>query len=143
MALLRFEVAAAFDKLPDWDEVASRVEGALDGRVDVERLLEERDARYSRYQASTAARVPDARVIFDLESSPSSTIVEVRAPDRGPVLYRVARALSASEVTITCALVTTLGAEAIDVFYVHRNAGGRVEDPAHLAQLERAVLDSL
>ena len=143
MALLRFEVAPAFDKLPDWDEVAARVEGGLDGRVDVGRLLEERDARYSRYQASTAARVPDARVIFDLESSPASTIVEVRAPDRGPVLYRVARALSASDVTITCALVTTLGAEAIDVFYVHRIAGGRVEDPAHLAQLERAVLDSL
>jgi [protein-PII] uridylyltransferase len=143
MALLRFEVAAAFDQLPDWNGVAASLESALDGRSDIEGLLEERDARYSRYQASTAARVPDARVIFDLESSPSATIVEVRAPDRGPVLYRVARALSASDLTITCALVTTLGAEAIDVFYVRRNAGGRVEDPAHLAQLERAVLDSL
>ena len=143
MALLRFEVAPAFDELPDWNRVAASVDQALAGRADIERLLEEREARYSRYQASTAARVPDARVIFDLESSPSSTIVEVRAPDRGPVLYRVARALSSSELTITCALVTTLGAEAIDVFYVHRNAGGRVEDPAHLAQLERAVLDSL
>ena len=143
MALFRFEVAPAFDELPDWSRVAIALESALEGRADIERLLEEREARYSRYQASTAARIPDARVIFDLESSPSSTIVEVRAPDRGPVLYRVARALSASDLTITCALVSTLGAEAIDVFYVQKNAGGRVEDPAHLAQLERAVLDSL
>jgi [protein-PII] uridylyltransferase len=143
MAILRFEVAPAFDELPDWDRVGDALSAAIDGRTDIERLLEEREARYSRFQASTVARVPDARVIFDLESSPGSTVVEVRAPDRGPVLYRVTRALSSAGVTITCALVTTLGAEAIDVFYVHRNAGGRVEDPAHLAQLERAVLDSL
>jgi [protein-PII] uridylyltransferase len=143
MALLRFEVAPAFDQLPDWERVGESLSAALDGRMDIERLLEEREARYNRFRASTVARVPDARVIFDLESSPTSTVVEVRAPDRGPVLYRVTRALSAAGVTITCALVTTLGAEAIDVFYVQRNAGGRVEDPAHLTELESAVLDSL
>ena len=143
MALLRFEVSPAFDHLPDWSKVRSDLAAALDGRMEIDRLLEERETRYSRFQASVQARVPDARVIFDLESSSSSTIVEVRAPDRGPVLYRVTRALSASGVTITCALVSTLGAEAIDVFYVHRDAGGRVDDPAHLAQLEAAVLASL
>ena len=143
MALLRFEVAPAFDELPDWAKVEADLGAALDGRMDIDRLLEEREARYSRFQATVQARVPDARVIFDLESSPTSTIVEVRAPDRGPVLHRVTRALSASGVTITCALVSTLGAEAIDVFYVHGRAGGRVEDPAHLAQLEAAVLRSL
>ncbi|MDA8046236.1 MAG: [protein-PII] uridylyltransferase [Actinomycetota bacterium] len=143
MALLRFEVSPAFDELPSWDKVRADVAAALDGRMDVERLLEEREARYSRLQASTQARVPDARVIFDLESSPSSTIVEVRARDRGPVLYRVTRALSASGVSITCALVSTLGAEAVDVFYVGRPTGGRVDDPATLSQLEAAVLAAL
>jgi [protein-PII] uridylyltransferase len=143
MALLRFEVAPAFDQLPDWGRVGNDVAAALDGRSDIDRLLDEREARYSRFQPSTAARLPDSKVIFDLESSPTSTIVEVRAPDRGPVLYRVTRALSSSGVTITCALVTTLGAEAVDVFYVRSNAGSRVEDPAHLAQLEKAVLEAL
>ena len=143
MALLRFEVTPAFDALPDWDRVRTDVAAALDGRSDIERLLDEREARYSRFQASMTARVPDVRVIFDLESSPAATIVEVRAPDRGPVLYRVTRALTASGAVITCALVSTLGAEAVDVFYVHEPTGGRVEDPARLAQLEKAVLDSL
>lgn len=143
MALLRFEVSPAFDELPDWAKVRTDLAATLEGRMDIERLLEEREARYSRFQASVAARLPDARVLFDQDSSPSSTIVEVRTSDRGPVLYRVTRALAASGVAITCALVSTLGAEAVDVFYVQTDAGGRVEDPALLTQLERAVLASL
>lgn len=143
MALLRFEVSAAFDELPDWDRVRQDLESALDGRMDVDRRLVERDARYARFAPSTAARTPEVRVIFDNDSSPDSTIVEVRAPDRGPVLYRVARALSSAELTITCALVSTLGAEAIDVFYVHRNAGGRIVDPAVQAYLRDSVLATL
>jgi [protein-PII] uridylyltransferase len=143
MALFRFEVTPAFDELPDADRVRADLSAAIEGRMDIEHLLEEREARYSRFAPSTQARVPDARVLFDLESSTTSTIVEVRAPDRGPVLYHVTRALTACGTTITCALVSTLGAEAIDVFYVHGREGGRVEDPAHLRQIEEAVLASL
>ncbi|HET6874094.1 MAG TPA: [protein-PII] uridylyltransferase [Acidimicrobiales bacterium] len=143
MALFRFEVSPAFDKLPDWQKVQSDLADAIAGRLEVGRLLEEREARYSRYQTSKTAYLPDARVIFDLESSPASTIVEVRAPDRGPVLYRVTRAIAACGVDITCALVSTLGAEAIDVFYVRSNEGGRVDDPATLSKLESAVLAAI
>ena len=53
------------------------------------------------------------------------------------------RALAESGVTITRALVSTLGAEAIDVFYVQTIDGGRVTDPAHQANLRRAVLGAL
>ncbi|HET9732972.1 MAG TPA: HD domain-containing protein, partial [Acidimicrobiales bacterium] len=142
MALLRFEVSPAFDRLPEWPKVARDVAGALEGRLDIEHLLDEREARYSRFQASVAARVPDARVIFDLESSPTSTIVEVRAPDRGPVLYRVTKALASEGLTITCALVSTLGAEAIDVFYVHEGAA-RVTDPGRQEAIRRTVTATL
>jgi [protein-PII] uridylyltransferase len=143
MALLRFEVSPAFDNLPDWDRVRADLEATLDGRLDVERLLVEREARYSRFQASTSAHPPEAKVIFDNTSSPTSTIVEVRAADRGPVLYRVTRALASAGVSITCALVSTLGAEAIDVFYVRDETEGRVTDPALLELIETAVLAAL
>ncbi len=142
MALLRFEVAPAFDHLPDWQRFAKELSGALAGDADLERRLEEREARYRKFQVSVAARMPDVAVIFDNESS-TSTIVEVRAPDRGPVLYKVARAIASSGVTITCALVSTLGAEAIDVFYVHDAKQGRVEDPALIELIEVAILDAL
>jgi [protein-PII] uridylyltransferase len=143
MALLRFDVAPAFDSLPDWSRVKSQVEAALDGRVPVDELLNEREANYARYRRPITAHSPEVRVIIDNEASAASTVVEVRAPDRGPVLYRVARALTNSGVTITCALVSTLGAEAVDVFYVQDVAGGRVTDPAHQATLQAAVVAAL
>jgi [protein-PII] uridylyltransferase len=135
MALLRFMVAPAFDRAPDWARFESDLQAALDGRLDLDAALVERDARYSRFQRPRSASTPAVRVLFD--SSPESTIVEVRAPDRGPVLYRVARALSHSGLTITCALVDTLGAEAIDVFYV------QPLDDAAQAEVEAAVVATL
>jgi [protein-PII] uridylyltransferase len=143
MALLRFEVAPAFDSLPDWSKVKNQVGAAMEGRLQVDDLLSEREANYARYRRPTTAYSPEVRVIIDNEASATSTVVEVRAPDRGPVLYRVARALTSSGVTITCALVSTLGAEAVDVFYVQDVTGGRVTDPAHQATLQDAVLAAL
>jgi len=39
--------------------------------------------------------------------------------------------------------VSTLGAEAIDVFYVHDAKAGRIDDPARLEDIEVAILGSL
>jgi [protein-PII] uridylyltransferase len=143
MAMLRFEVTPAFDELPAWDRVRSDVVAAVDGRLDVDSRLARRDADYSRYRRATTAYLPSVEVRFDPEASDLATVVEVRAPDRGPVLYRVARALAGCDVTITCALVSTVGAEAIDVFYVRSTDGGRVNDPAHQSRLQEAVLAAL
>jgi [protein-PII] uridylyltransferase len=143
MALLQFEVTPAFDDLPDWATVRRDLDAALEGRLPIDRLLVEREALYARFRRSTTARLPDVLVLIDNELSDTSTVIEVRAPDRGPVLYRVTRALTESGVTITRALVSTLGAEAIDVFYVQTIDGGRVIDPAHQTSLRRAVLAAL
>ncbi len=57
MALLRFQVAPTFDRLPDWNRVRADLEAALEARLPVPALLEERDRHYSRYRrASSAAR---------------------------------------------------------------------------------------
>lgn len=143
MAMLRFEVIPAFDKLPDWDRVRSDVAAALEGRLDVDAQLARRDADYARYRRATTAYLPSVEVLFDQDASDVATVVEVRAPDRGPVLYRVTHALTGCDVTITSALVSTLGAEAIDVFYVRGVGGGRVDDPAHQDRMRQAVLAAL
>jgi [protein-PII] uridylyltransferase len=143
MAMLRFEVIPAFRELPDWDRVRAKLSAALEGRIDVDAQLARRDADNSRYRRATSAYLPPVEVLFDHDASDSSTVVEVRAPDRGPVLYRVADALTSCEVTITSALVSTLGAEAIDVFYVRALDGGRVGDPAHQSRMRAAVLAAL
>jgi [protein-PII] uridylyltransferase len=135
MALLRFDVAPAFDQLPDWERVRADLSAALDGRIALARLLEERERHYARYRRASAAAAPEVRVAIDNSASLVATVVEIRAVDRGPVLYELAKAVADSGLTITCALINTLGAEVIDVFYVQTLSGGPVVDPDVRRQL--------
>ena len=139
MALLRFDVAPAFDRLPDWERVSADLKAALDGRIALPGLLEERERHYARYRRASAAAAPEVRVAIDNSASAVATVVEVRAVDRGPVLYELAKAVADSGLTITSALINTLGAEVIDVFYVQTLSGGPVVDP----DLRRQLIASL
>ena len=143
MALLRFEVVPAFDRLPDWDRVRADLDAALEGRLPVGQLLEEREAHYSRHRRRLAAHTPEVAVLIDNGASADSSVVEVRAPDRGPVLYRVTSALTATGLVISCALVNTLGAEAVDVFYVQTLSGEKLTDEEHQTQVTAAVRSAL
>jgi [protein-PII] uridylyltransferase len=143
MALLRFEVGPAFDRLPDWHAVRADIQAALQGRLALAALLEERERHYSRYRRPSTPGVPGPVVHIDNAASATATVVEVRAPDRGPVLHQVTRALTECGLTINRALVNTLGAEVIDVFYVQTVDGGQVVDPAAQRQLVEHVATAL
>jgi [protein-PII] uridylyltransferase len=147
-AFLRFDVAPAFDVLPGWRKVAQDLAAALDGTLPLAKRLGERERTYVRRRA-LAPHPVRIRVIIDNEAATSSTVVEVRAPDRGPLLYHLALTISEAGFDIVAAMVSTLGAEAIDVFYVQADrhpdtgTGGRKlaedEHPALAAALIAAV----
>jgi [protein-PII] uridylyltransferase len=143
MALLRFEVAPAFDALPDWGQVRNNLAAALEGRLPLGPRLRERERASARHRWSAPPVPADVRVTIDNAASAAASVVEVRAPDRGPVLYQVGQALAGCGVTITRALVNTLGAEVLDVFYVQTVAGSRVDDPASQQALAEAVTRAL
>jgi [protein-PII] uridylyltransferase len=85
----------------------------------------------------------DPKVLIDNDVSYDATIVEVHASDAIGALYRVTRAIAEFELDIRSAKVQTLGAEAVDSFYVRDAMGGKVTDPSLLRELERAILHSL
>lgn len=116
-AFFRFEVAPAFDVLPEWGKVRNDLEAALDGRLALERRLAERERHYVWRRARTPHPIL-VKVSTDNDAATSATVVEVRAPDRGPLLHHVARAISDAGFDIISARISTLGAEAVDVFYV-------------------------
>lgn len=130
MAVLSFDVTPTFDVLPPWHRVRADLEAALAGRLDLARRLEERERAYAGRSRPVAARAPAVRVEVDNRAASSATVVEVRAPDAGPVLHRVTAALTAAGVVIDAALVTTVGAEAVDAFYVTTPAGAKLDDDA-------------
>ena len=82
-------------------------------------------------------------MLVDNAASRGATVVEVHAPDSMGVLYRITRALSELDLDIVSAKVQTLGDRVVDAFYVRGPSGAKIEDPAMLVEIERALLHEL
>jgi [protein-PII] uridylyltransferase len=141
MAASRFRVAAGAEPV-DWERVADQVRAAVAGRLALDARLAER-ARHHRRPAAVRALAPPPSVRVDNTASGTATIVEVRALDGVGVLYRITRALADLDLDIAVAKVSTLGTEVVDAFYVRTAEGAKLVDPAHVRELERAVLHQL
>ena len=87
--------------------------------------------------------VPPPRVTIVDDASHTATVVEVRAHDRPGLLWRIGQALGACGLQVRTAQVDTLGAEAVDVFYVVDGRGGRLTDATTLRDVRRQVLSAL
>ncbi len=81
-------------------------------------------------------------VLVRHEASDTATVLEVRVEDRPGVVYVVCRALAALDVSVRSAHVTTLGPQAVDVFYVGEFGAGPLADDraAAAAHAVRAAL---
>jgi len=75
-------------------------------------------------------------------ASARATVLEIRAHDAPGLLYRVASAISASGVDITAALVSTLGSEVVDVFYLRSREGAPLAD-VEAAEVRDRVLATM
>jgi len=139
MAVTVFDVSPEYGDPPDAQLVAADLRRMLEGRLDVEDRLERR-ARAAR---PVAANVPPPKVTLVDGASTASTVVEVRAHDEPGLLWRVGRALGDCGLNVISARVETLGAEAVDVFYVTDSAGSPITDPAVRRTTVTAVLNSL
>ena len=140
MAASQFRVEASGEV--DWEDVVADVRRAVEGRLALEARLAQR-ARNSRRAPAGLRLVAEPSVRIDNTASGSSTVVEVRAPDRVGVLYRITRALADLDLDIRSAKVATLGHEVVDSFYVRTAQGGKIVDRDHIREVERAILHQL
>lgn len=113
--LLDWRVAAEYGSLPQATRLRADLVRALDGSLDIVGRLAERDAAYPRRRGAAA---PPARVTVAPAASRHATVVEVRAQDAPGLLFRIGRALEDAGVRVRSAQVSTLGANAVDAFYV-------------------------
>jgi [protein-PII] uridylyltransferase len=70
-------------------------------------------------------------------------VVEVRAHDAPGLLWRIGRALGECGLDVRAARVETLGAEAVDVFYVVDQAGRPVTDASTRGRIAGQILSAL
>ncbi len=126
MALDVWTVVPERDHEPRADALRTDVARALSGELDVTHRLSGRDAG----RRVSGVEPPAPRVSVVEGASATATVLEVRAHDRPGLLYRLGRALALMGVSIRAARVATLGAEAVDVFYVVDGSGSVLDERA-------------
>jgi [protein-PII] uridylyltransferase len=118
-----------------WEEIVA-------GKATADDLIRERLRKYPLQQLRGAEQ-RRVEVRTDNDASPRHTIIEVDTADNFGLLYRIARCLSANNVNIVSARLTTRIDRAMDVFYVTGIEGAKITDSAMLArvcgELERAL----
>jgi [protein-PII] uridylyltransferase len=137
--LLDWRVAAEYGSLPQSARLRADLVRALDGSLDIGARLAERDAAYPRRRGVLA---PPPRVTIAPAASRHATVIEVRAQDAPGLLFRIGRALEKSGVRVRSAHVSTLGANAVDAFYVTTATGTSLpgEDAATVARMLEETL---
>ncbi|CAN2240080.1 [protein-PII] uridylyltransferase [Candidatus Planktophila dulcis] len=97
------------------------IEEALRNRSSLAARIEERIQAYAQLPTIP---VPDPVVETFLDAATDATIIEVRSHDRPALLFGIGDTITRSNIDIRSAIVTTLGAEAIDTLYVTEIGGG-------------------
>ncbi|MET7653384.1 [protein-PII] uridylyltransferase [Streptomyces sp. NPDC005486] len=113
--LLNWRVAAEYGSLPQAARLRADLVRALDGSLDIAGRLAERDAAYPRRRGVIA---PPPRVTVASAASRHATVIEVRAQDAPGLLFRIGQALEDEGLRVRSMHVSTLGANAVDAFYV-------------------------
>ncbi|MQY03050.1 [protein-PII] uridylyltransferase [Actinomadura macrotermitis] len=140
-AVLDFTAVPEYGTPPDPAALEADLRRMLADRLDVAGRLERR-ARSVRVRPGVTVAPP--RVTIVPGASDISTVIEVRAHDRPGLLWRIGRALGSLGLQVRGAQVDTLGAEAVDVFYVVDAAGRPLgDDPATLSEVREKVLEAL
>ncbi|MFE0327743.1 [protein-PII] uridylyltransferase [Streptomyces sp. NPDC058960] len=137
--LLDWRVAAEYGSLPQAARLRADLVRALDGSLDISARLAERDAAYPRRRGVVP---PPPRVTVAPAASRHATVIEVRAQDAPGLLFRIGRALEKAGVRVRSAHVSTLGANAVDAFYVTTGTGAPLpaEDAVSVARALEGTL---
>ncbi|MFE3450638.1 [protein-PII] uridylyltransferase [Nonomuraea sp. NPDC059194] len=138
-AVIEFSVVPEYGTPPDPATLEADLRLVLAGRLDIEQRL----ARRTRSMRPARVPVAPPRVTLIDDASATATVVEVRAHDRPGLLWRIGRAFGECGLDVKAARVETLGAEAVDVFYVVDRAGRPLSADAQRTQVRDHVLAAL
>ncbi|CAB4557702.1 unannotated protein [freshwater metagenome] len=120
---------------PSIDEQAIKT-AIAEALADASDLTERIMRRIADYANIPSIPVPLPIVETFMDAATDATIIEVRSHDRPALLFGIGDVITKAQVDIRSAIVTTLGAEAIDTLYVTEIGGGalspeRAEDVAN------------
>ncbi|CAN2206821.1 GlnD UTP,GlnB (protein PII) uridylyltransferase [Candidatus Nanopelagicaceae bacterium] len=95
-----------------------------DALADASELSAKISQRIADYANLPTIPVPSPVVETFMDAATDATIIEVRSHDRPALLFGIGDVITKCQIDIKSAIVTTLGAEAIDTLYVTEIGGG-------------------
>lgn len=116
-----------------WNTIERALRGAINNEHDVASLVDRWRTRHAprRPRADFKTnRVGRLDIACDNDVAEATTIVEVRAPDEHGLAYKIASVLTQFGLDIVCARVATERSDALDVFYVTRADGSKLDESA-------------
>ena len=119
-----WHATTGFRGAPGVDVLRTDIARALDGGVDLATKLRARAGERRRRVIAYA----DPHIDVLAGASADATVIEVRAHDEPGLLYRLVAAIGSTGAVIRSAVVGTLGAEAVDVFYLVDIDGRQLAD---------------
>jgi [protein-PII] uridylyltransferase len=95
------------------------------------------------YPSRTDVFQTKPRVLIDNKASNSHTVIEINGRDRPGLLHDVAMALTALNLSISSAHISTFGTRAVDVFYVKDRYGLKVTKSRPIELLTTRLITTL
>jgi [protein-PII] uridylyltransferase len=117
----------------------NELQAALENKSSLARRIEERIEAYAQLPTIP---VPDPIVDVFADAATDATIIEVRSHDKPALLFGIGDSITKSNIDIRSAIVTTLGAEAIDTLYVTEIGGGSLT-PARAEEVATRLRSAL
>lgn len=125
---------------PKWARFRATLDGVLEGRLDVARLVE--STKPSLYFQKHAPKVSTV-INIDNEVSDDFTVVEVFTEDRIGVLFTITYSLHQLGLSIHVAKISTNVDQVADVFYVTDASGTKIRDPGLVETVRQYLRQTL
>ncbi|HKW54034.1 MAG TPA: ACT domain-containing protein, partial [Stellaceae bacterium] len=129
----------AFDRPDKLAKLAVMFENVLSGRIKPHVEFAQPQAIPSR----TRVFAVPPRVLIDNKASLTHTVIEVNGRDRPGLLFDVTRALTALNLQIFSAKISTYGEKVVDVFYVKDLFGHKVEHEKKLKDIRERLTEAM
>lgn len=139
-----FRVTAPLDPIhPNrtWDKVRRDLDAVFSGSLSLAYRLGQKGSSEVLPENNKPFRPPQVKI--DNGSSDFFTIIEVFANDQVKRLYAITKILMELRLDIRIAKIATRGDQIADIFYVRDFEGRKIEDKAHLKEIEDALLFEL
>ena len=121
---------------PKWVRFRETLDEVLRGKIDVEWLVAK-----SQHSSLLQKRAPKVSTVVEIdnEASEQFTVIEVFAPDRLGILFRITHTLHQLRLSIHVAKISTNVDQVADVFFVTDELGGKIVDTGRLEDIRRTL----